>query len=144
MFNRRKRYLIKKRLQFKYLLFVLLAMLIPTTVFGGALYYLVWQTVASEFAIPEILAENLIPALNKVNTLLLIFLPLVFLLMLIFSVYISHKIAGPVYRLEKELIEIAKGDYSRRIKFRSHDELQEIADNINKLLDNLSNPMPQA
>jgi len=143
MFNRRKRYLIKKKLQFKYLLFTLLAMFIPTVVFGGALYYLVWQTIASEFAIPEILAENLIPALNRVNMMLLISLPLVFLLMLIFSVFISHKIAGPVYRLEKELVEIANGDYSRRIKFRSDDELQEIADNINKLLENLCKSMPQ-
>lgn len=143
MFNRRRKYFIKKRLQFKYLLFVLLAMLIPTTVCGGVLYYLIWQTIAAEIAIPEMLAENLVPALNKVNIILSISLPLVFLLMLLLSIYISHKIAGPVYRLERELIEIANGDYSRRIKFRSNDELQEIADNINKLLENLCKSMPQ-
>lgn len=138
MFNRRKRYFVKKRLQFKYLLFVLLAMIVPTLVCGGALYYLIWQTIAAEIALPEVIAENLVPALYKVNIILFISLPLIFLVMLLLSIVISHKIAGPVYRLERELKEISEGDYSRRIKFRSNDELQEIADGINKILEHIS------
>lgn len=137
MFNRRKRYFVKKRLQFRYLLFVLFAMIIPTLVCGGALYYFIWQTVAAEIAIPEAIAESLTPALYKVNIVLFISLPLVFLIMLLLSIVISHKIAGPVYRLERDLKEISEGDYSRRIKFRSNDELQEIADQINKILEHI-------
>lgn len=138
MFNRRKRYFVKKKLQFKYLLFVLLAMIVPTLICGAVLYYLIWQTIAAEIAIPEALSENLIPALDKVNMMLLILLPLVFIVMLLLSIFISHRIAGPIYRLERELKEISKGDYSCRIKFRSNDELQEIADGINELLECLS------
>lgn len=139
MRERRKKYIVKKKLQYKYLLFVLMAMLIPTLVCGGTLYYFIWQTVADEIAIPEAIAENLIPALNRVNATIFIVMPLVILLMLVLSVLISHRIAGPVYRLEKELEEINKEeDYTRRIKFRSKDELQEIADGINKLLDNIN------
>lgn len=135
MFKRRKQYFIKKRLQFKYLLFVFSAMLLPTLVCGTALYYLIWQTVAAEVAVPEAIAESLIPALEKVNMILLITLPIIFVVMLLLAIIISHRIAGPIYRLEKELAEISKGDYSRRIKLRSRDELQEIAEGVNSLLD---------
>jgi len=137
MFARRKRYFVKKKLQTKYIVFVLLAMILPTLVCGGALYYLIWQTVADEIAIPEAISTSLIPALNRVNTILVIAIPLVFLIMLILSILISHKIAGPLFRLEKELKEIAKGDYSRKIKLRPNDELKEIADGINEILDHL-------
>ena len=138
MIIKRKRYFVKKLLQTKYILFVLLAMIIPTLVCGGALYYLIWQTVAEEIAIPEAISSSLIPALNRVNTILIIAIPLVFLIMFLLSIFISHKIAGPLYRLEKELKEIAKGDFSRKIKLRPNDELQEIAEGINELLDHLN------
>lgn len=144
MAERRINYFIKKKLQFKYMLFVLLAMLIPTAVCGMALYYLIWQTVAAEIAVPEAIAANLIPALDKVNIILLVTLPVIFLMMLLLSIYISHKIAGPVYRVEKDLKEIIKGDYSRRIKLRSQDELQEIAEGINLLLDKIQSTRQKA
>ena len=138
MQNRRKRYLINRKLQFKYLLLVFLAMLVPTLVCGSAIYYLIWQTIAAEIAIPEAIVENLIPALYKVNLILLVALPIVFGVMLLISVYVSHKIAGPMYRLERELDKISSGDYSGRITLRSKDELKEIADKINTLLDRLN------
>jgi len=138
MLDRRTRYFIKKHFQIRYILFVFLAMLIPTGICGGALYYLMWQTIAAEIGIPEAIESQIMPALNKVDTALMFILPIVFLGMITLSVYISHKIAGPSYRLENELKEILKGDYSRRIKLRSHDELQEIAELVNKLLDQIA------
>lgn len=138
MFARRKKYFVKKRLQMKYLFFVLLAMVVPTIVCCGALYYFIWQTVASQIAVPEAIAENLIPALYEVNTVLAIAIPVVFIIIIFFAVVISHKIAGPVYRIERELKEIsAERDYTRRIKLRTKDELQEITNAINELLEKL-------
>lgn len=138
MLHRRRMYFVKKKLQFKYLLFVFFAMIVPTLICGGALYYIIWQAVAAEVGIPEAIAEVLMPALTRVNMMLLIALPLVFLVMLLLSLSISHRIAGPIYRLEKELKEIVNGDYSRRIQFRSDDEFHEIAESINKVLDHFT------
>ncbi len=138
MFDRRKVFLIKKKFQLHYIVFVFLAMLLTTVICVGGIYYLLWQTVAQEFAVPELIADVLVPALQKANTVLLIALPLAFLLMLILSVFVSHKIAGPIYRTEKDLDEILKGDYSRRIKLREGDDLQELADAINKILDHFT------
>jgi methyl-accepting chemotaxis protein len=48
---------------------------------------------------------------------------------------LSHRIAGPVFRLERDLEEIAEGRFDRRITFRKKDEMRGIAEKINKLLD---------
>jgi signal transduction histidine kinase len=50
---------------------------------------------------------------------------------------LSHRFAGPIYRLEKDLEDIAKGNFSMRIKFRKKDELKSIAEGINKMLDEI-------
>ncbi len=52
-------------------------------------------------------------------------------------VILSHRLAGPIYRLEKDLEQIARGNFSMRIKFRKKDELKSIADGINKILDEM-------
>lgn len=138
MFERRKMVFINKKLQLHYVLFVFLAMIVTTLISVGGAYYLIWQTIAAELAIPEIIAETLLPALNKVNIMLLVSLPLVFLVIILLAVAVSHRIAGPIYRVERDLEEIVKGDYSRRIKFRVGDDLQELAEGINKLLDHFT------
>lgn len=135
MFERRKIFFIKKKLQLRYVLLVFFAMIVTALISVGGAYYLIWQTIAAELAVPEIIAETLLPALTKVNIMLLIFLPSAFIVMILLSILVSHRIAGPIYRVEKDLDEIVKGDYSRRIKFRAGDDLQELAEKINKLLD---------
>lgn len=50
---------------------------------------------------------------------------------------LSHRLAGPIYRLEKDLQDIAKGNFSMRIRFRKKDELKSIAEGINKILDEI-------
>jgi methyl-accepting chemotaxis protein len=50
---------------------------------------------------------------------------------------LSHRFAGPIYRLEKDLQDIAKGNFSMRIKFRKKDELKSIAEAINTILDEM-------
>lgn len=58
-----------------------------------------------------------------------------FLLLLFFiawgSIYLSHKVAGPFYRLDKSLEEINKGNLRIRIQLRKADEGQTIARHFN-------------
>lgn len=50
----------------------------------------------------------------------------------------SHKIAGPIYRLERSLESIGNGNLSQKIKFRENDAIHELADNINKTTESLN------
>lgn len=51
--------------------------------------------------------------------------------------FYSHRLAGPVYHLEKHLEEIIKGNYNKKLFFRRNDEFKQLADTINKLQDTL-------
>ncbi|MFH1406541.1 MAG: HAMP domain-containing protein [Candidatus Omnitrophota bacterium] len=133
----RRRYIIGTRLQFKYLGLLLTAMIVPTAFVSGCLYYLMVRVMEREILFPEAIASLLVPATEKVNTILLIGMPVIFILLVLWGIVWSHRLAGPVYRLEKELDKVGKGDFSVRIKFRKKDELQELAQHLNKVLDHL-------
>lgn len=55
----------------------------------------------------------------------------------IISIYVTHKLAGPIYRFEKMLKEMIDGDLSVRIRLRKGDDLKELACLLNQLLDNM-------
>jgi methyl-accepting chemotaxis protein len=108
--QRRKRYLVNKRLQIG---FLLKWMITPIILLFVVLYY------------------------YKGKNLVLISGLLVIVLLSWRVIILSHRLAGPIYRLEKDLQDIAKGKFSLRIKFRKKDELKSIADGINKILDEI-------
>ncbi len=54
------------------------------------------------------------------------------------SIRSSHKIAGPIYRLEKNLHDIAEGDLTGKVRFRNHDPLKEVELTFNGALEDFS------
>jgi methyl-accepting chemotaxis protein len=50
---------------------------------------------------------------------------------------VTHKIAGPIFRLEKELTRIGNGDLTGKITLREKDQVMEFADSINQMADRL-------
>ena len=135
--ERRKRYLVKKGLQFRYLGLIFIAIILPTLLVVGCLYYLIFSLMAEQLGIPESIAYNLFPVFKKVNLILLLGIPIISVALLFWGLLISHRIAGPIYRLERELDRIAQGDFSLRLKIRRKDELGSIAEGINKVLDRI-------
>ena len=53
------------------------------------------------------------------------------------SVYLSHKISGPLYRLLISLQELGKGDMRVRIHLRKFDEAHFLETQFNETADNL-------
>ncbi len=49
-----------------------------------------------------------------------------------FSIFLTHRIAGPLYRLHMSVKELAEGNLTLRIRFRKGDDLHELADAFNK------------
>ncbi|GBE05821.1 MAG TPA: hypothetical protein ENH31_04755 [Nitrospirae bacterium] len=50
------------------------------------------------------------------------------------SILSSHKIAGPIYKLENILVDLAKGDLSQKLRFRSYDPLKDVELTFNNAL----------
>lgn len=59
------------------------------------------------------------------------------------SLFLSHRIAGPLYRFEKSIEEIIRGNLSFRIKLRKKDEAKELAESINRMIETLSSHLLQ-
>ena len=122
-------------LERNYLKIVLLAMLLPIAIAVPLVYYLIWENVAQEVAIPEAIVQFLFPAFEKTNHLLLTTLPLIFGGMLLYAALLTNRLLGPLKRVERELEEIArKGDFSRRISIRKKDAPRRLIRSINRLL----------
>jgi signal transduction histidine kinase len=57
-----------------------------------------------------------------------------FLLFNLTAIFLSHRIAGPLYRLEHHLEDVASGKEPRDVKFRKGDLYQSLAEACNKLM----------
>ena len=122
--------------QTRYLALLLVSMIVPLVFVGGCLYYLIFMVMADQLGIPESIAINLFPVINKINLALLVGVPPIIALLVAWGVFLSHRFVGPFERLERELDRMVKSaDYSKRIVLRKKDDLKPIADRINKLLD---------
>jgi len=50
------------------------------------------------------------------------------------GIIISHKIAGPLFRLKQYIIAVRNGKYTKEIKFRKTDQLHDLADDFNMMV----------
>ncbi len=103
------------------------------------------------FATSESLGSTYGEAIYVINDLKIKIFPLIFssfysililavitLSIAIISIFFSHKIAGPIYRLEKNLELIGSGDLTVNTKFRADDQLEAIEEDINEMVRSLN------
>jgi methyl-accepting chemotaxis protein len=72
--------------------------------------------------------ELVIPAILTNNLVLLA-------VMTIIGLFYSHRIAGPVYKMNREIRRVLEGSEGVRIKLRKKDKLKDLAATLNALLD---------
>lgn len=66
-----------------------------------------------------------------------IIIPGFFLLMvqvLLLTIFFSHKLAGPVYRLEVAMNRVLDGDYTEEVRLRDGDQLKNLAELFNEVI----------
>lgn len=56
---------------------------------------------------------------------------------IIYSLYLTHRTAGPIYRFEQSAKELRQGNLGLRIRLREGDDLKELAEALNASLENL-------
>jgi signal transduction histidine kinase len=131
----RKAKFINTPVQNKTLILVFVAAVVPSAIVAVCLYYLIFNMIAWQLGIPEIIAYNLVPVARKVNIIMLVSLPVALFIIWFMALELSHRIAGPIYRLEKELDSRLNGKEINPIKLREGDELKALADKINSLIE---------
>jgi len=132
---KRRNFFIDREFQLKYILLVIFMLLLYTIVFVGILF------------IPQLLPlifDSPLDEQVKAAEILLLYhknvWPAVFIVIPLFgffSIFFTHKIAGPAYRLKKRLRELTAWNLDSRVILRKGDDLQELADCVNLLSDEL-------
>lgn len=54
------------------------------------------------------------------------------------TIKLSHRFAGPIYRLRQVILEISQGNPPPRLKFRDFDFWKGLADDFNRMVDQLT------
>lgn len=135
---RRKQFLIKKRFQLKYTGLILLFMFLVAWATGYTVYYTGWLLMGEKLAnvYPQ---GRLVLIMRTINLTLLLRILFITPLVILISIILSHRIAGPIYRIQKYLRDIAAGNLSMRLHLRKNDEMQDLAAVINDMTDDLRN-----
>ena len=133
---KRKQYIVAKKFQLKYVGIILLLMFLTAALCSYVVYYTSMMLMGEKLAnvYPQ---GRLMHIVKLVNFRILLSVILVTPLVAVIGIFLSHRIAGPIGRMEKFLANMAAGDLSSRIFLRQGDELIMLADSINKLADSL-------
>ena len=126
---RRKKKLIKSGLQLK-LVSAFLAMAVVASLFQVLLLNSSLLSMTEDVGVQasEVVMTRF-PALLMRN--LLITLAVLVPFMFVFGVLITHRIAGPVYKFERYLEGVARGDEQGDCHIRKRDELHELCGRLN-------------
>lgn len=141
---------VKPGFQRKIMVIIILVVVIAVNVVGVLCYLLISNTLHSELLEPSFsnLDPGQIPLLQQklfeyIFPKVLIAELATVLLLAFFSLRLTHHIAGPVYRLEQNMINMAKGDFRLRTVLRNRDEFSELAEALNTLGQSYSNRLSQ-
>lgn len=136
--NRRKRYLINKPVQFIFSGITIYFILIVIILVGGLTYFITLNTILSQLEIEskfinayEIIKNVNIFILKRVGILIILAIIVIFYL----EIRFLHRIAGPLYRIEKTLNEISEGKNVEFIKLRKKDFYKSLAESVNKVIE---------
>jgi methyl-accepting chemotaxis protein len=145
--SKRKNYFISPRFQLKYSLLIACLGALVAVVTGCIIIAYLNQAMAF-FSMPafanlptlqEMLERKLSHTIISLGGLLLI----QFILFLIVGLYITHRICGPIFVLERNLRKIIKGIYSEKMVIRKKDEFQAIPKVFNRMVDKLQSKVQE-
>lgn len=139
---RRRQFFVKKEFQFKFILKFCLIVLSGSVISTILILFFSRGTLTSSFENSRLVLKNtalaILPAIMYTNiiTLLMISVATIFAVL-----YISHKIAGPMFRFEKELKLIGDGDLKKTIHLRKEDQMKDMAESLNQMTTKLHGKM---
>jgi len=163
--NKRKIHVINRQVQYRLIALFLLMVLVSLLVFSGGLVVYYWIAYASgdnlfkeiitihkQVTESKVVEENGvkktvnytttkdIPGVNRLEIIippLLINDIVIMLLISVFGIYYTNRIAGPAYRMEMDILRVLNGEKGVSVNLRRHDHFYSLAKQVNKLIKEL-------
>ncbi|MDD5436139.1 MAG: methyl-accepting chemotaxis protein [Candidatus Omnitrophica bacterium] len=133
--NRRRNYYIKKDFQLSFILKFCLIVAIGAIISGGIIYWMSKSTVTTSFEnlrlVIKSTADYMLPAVLLAGFIVIVVTGIASIFITLFT---SHKIAGPLYRIEKDIREVAAGNLAQAFNLRQGDEIKPIAEALDLMV----------
>lgn len=135
---KREKYFIKKNFQIDFILKFCLLLLGGVILSTVLLFIFSQDSLTSNYANSGLEIKTtgtaILPVILITN---LVTLGILCCCSIVIMLFISHKIAGPMFRFEKDIKRISNGDLSVKINLRQQDQLKDIAKALNLMIDSL-------
>lgn len=141
IWNKRRHYFIKKKFQRNFIIKFCILVIIGSILSGGIIYTISKSTATASFENSRLTikstADFILPAILLSSIIVILFIGLASVAIALFA---SHKIAGPLYRIEKDIQEVANGNLKKRFNLRKGDEeeIKVLAEGLNKMTESLN------
>lgn len=134
-YTRRRIYFIEKAFQAKFILKFCALVVFGGLLTIGLLYFLAMKSATVSFVNSRVVvrstADFILPILIQTVAIVVV---IVGFATVIVTLFVSHKIAGPLYRLKKVMQELEGGDFSQDFHIRHLDQLQDLAKTFNSAI----------
>lgn len=141
----RVRYLISRSFQFKFVGSFVLVLIVLGLITHSFLYFVAGQEISNSLFDAHATLKHTWQLLFP--TVLTMYLALIIsgaMVSYALIIYLSHKIAGPLFRLEQDLTAVSAGKISTRIKLRATDQIQEIMGAFNDMTSSIDDRISNA
>ncbi|MCX6112926.1 MAG: hypothetical protein NTY22_06585 [Proteobacteria bacterium] len=133
---KRRIYLINKDFQIKFIVYTLLLSIVTIAIFYGMVYFFFEESITlgvnAGFPAGHVYYKFIEDSRADMNTYFIIASIVVFIVIFVSGLFFSHRIAGPIYRMNMYLRSIATENLATTINFRKMDFFQELAISYNK------------
>ena len=82
---------------------------------------------------PPLGKSTLVIVANTLMIRIVIITTIMIVIFTLLGIYLTHKVAGPMWKLENQIAEFLDGKDIRPIKFRKGDEFQKLPELVNRL-----------
>ncbi len=132
--DRRKNYYIKKKFQRNFILKFCVLVVLGSMISGAIIYYMSKATVTTTFENSRLVikstADYILPMVLLSSAVVILLVGMVTIFITLFT---SHRIAGPLYRMEKDVDEVTTGNLNVRFNLRAGDEIRPLALSLDKM-----------
>ncbi len=133
--QRRRIHIVKMKFQRDFILKFCAIIIISALIIAGIIYVLSLSSTTAAFENSRLVlkstADFMLPLLILSSLIAIIAMGT---LTIIFTLLISHRIAGPLYRLEKDIDAVKNGNLNIEIRVRKDDEFQDLAKSLNQMI----------
>ncbi len=140
----RRKFYINKAFQANFILKFCCILLLGCILSIGLTFLTTADTLTSNFVNSRLSIQStshaIMPSVVLTN---LITTAIIIAIAVIVTLLVSHKIAGPMFRFEKDIERVAAGDLKSRFRIRNGDQFTEVVDSLNTMVLSLNSSLAE-